>query len=360
MSAFFFGRNWEIDTCWQLLTQGSNLLVLGPRRIGKTQLCRRLLERAERQKWRTAFVDISGCEDETSVVDKIESATNTLLQKIGAFAGRLDVNVEGVGAIKVRSLSWQERGLARFQQLASESQKALIVIDEGPVFLQRLLARDEKAGARWLHAMRDWRESAPHLRVVMAGSIGLNTLAGRFQLTTAINNLKRFHLEAFDSAQTPEMLIAMAAFKGVLFGEGIIDHLMRIVGWHVPHYYDELIEAAKQSARSNQLQTTAQIDAGLARLLNDPGSFLKHWHDRLEDHGKTEAAAMRKLLQQIAVDAAGQPRMHLGQVKNSSIDYYLQLLIDEGYLALNGAGANQRFQFRSGVVRAWWLRWRNS
>ena len=232
-----------------------------------------MLERAERQKWRTAFVDISGCEDETSVVDKIESATNTLLQKIGAFAGRLDVNVEGVGAIKVSSLSWEERGLARFQQLASESQKALIVIDEGPVFLQRLLARDEKAGARWLHAMRDWRESAPHLRVVMAGSIGLNTLAGRFQLTTAINNLKRFHLEAFGSAQTPEMLIAMAAFKGVHFGEGIIDHLMRIVGWHVPHYYDELIEAAKQSARSNQLQTTAQIDAGLARLLNDPGSL---------------------------------------------------------------------------------------
>jgi uncharacterized protein len=356
MSDFFYGRNWEIDECWRLLEQGSNLLILGPRRIGKTQLCRRLLERAEGLKWRTALVDISACEDETGVVDRIESATNTMLQKVSAFVGRLDVNVEGMGSAKLNAQSWEQRGLERFQQLANAKAPALLVIDEGPVFLQRLLARDVKAGARWLHAMRDWRESSPHLRVVMAGSIGLHTLAGRYQLTTAINNLKTFELEAFSSAETPALLTAMASHKQRQLSAEAVQQLMQLVGWHVPHYYDELIDAACQCARATQLDSAAQIDAGLERMLTNPGSFLKHWHDRLSDHGKAEAEAMRKLLHQLARDAAGQSRLSLGQVKNQTTDHHLQLLVDEGYLATTGIAANQHYLFRSGVVRTWWLR----
>lgn len=355
MSNFFYGRSWEIEACWLLLTQGSNLLILGPRRIGKTQLCRRLLERAEGLKWRTAYVDIAGCLDETSVVDKIESSTDTLTQKMGAIAQRVDFNVANIGSAKLNLLPWEQRGLARFQQLAAANAPALLVIDEGPVFLQRLLARDSNAGARWLHAMRDWRESAPHLRVVMAGSIGLHTLAGRYQLTTAINNLKPFPLEAFSSADTPALLAAMAAHKSLQLSPEAVLRLMQLVGWHVPHYYDELIDAAWQCARQTQLDSAAQIDAGLQRMLSNPGSFLKHWHDRLIDHGSAEADAMRKLLHRIALDASGQTRLSLGQVRNKTIDHYLQLLIDEGYLAQSGEGSTQRFQFRSPVVRAWWL-----
>lgn len=356
MSDFFYGRNWEIDECWRLLAQGSNLLILGPRRIGKTQLCRRLLERAEGLRWRTAFVDISACEDETGVVERIEGATDTIWQKLGAFVERLDVNVDGMGSAKLKALTWEQRGLARFQQLANVKEPALLVIDESPVFLQRLLARDIKAGARWLHAMRDWRESSPHLRVVMAGSIGLHTLAGRYQLTTAINNLKTFELEAFSSEDTPSLLEAMASHKRLRLSVDASKHLMQLVGWHVPHYYDELIDAACQSARAKQLDSAAQIDAGLERMLTNPGSFLKHWHDRLSDHGKAEAEAMRKLLHQLASDAAGQTRLSLGQVKNQTIDHHLQLLVDEGYLATTGTGASQHYLFRSGVVRTWWLR----
>jgi uncharacterized protein len=226
------------------------------------------------------------------------------------------------------------------------------------MFLQRLLAHDAKAGARWLHALRDWRESAPHLRVVLAGSIGLNTLAARYQLTTAINNLKPFHLEAFTEADTPAMLAAMAEHKKVVLLDAAQSHLMATVGWHVPHYYDELIDAACQSARAQRLESAAHIEAGLNLLLSTPGSFLTHWHDRLNDHGNAEADAMRKLLRQIAPDPHGKTRASLGPIKATAIDHHLQLLIDEGYIATIGQGPEQRLQFRSGVVRAWWLRWK--
>lgn len=357
MSDFFYGRSSEINECWRLLQQGSNLLILGPRRIGKTQLCRRLLERAEALKWRTALVDIAGCADEAGVVERIETATNTLWQKTSAFVRRLDIKVDGVGSAKLGALSWEQRGLARFQQLASANEKALLVIDEGPVFLQRLLSRDPKAGARWLHAMRDWRESSPHLRIVMAGSIGLNTLARRHGLTTAINNLKPFDLEAFSDLEIAPLLAAMAEYKKLTVESSAAARLMEIVGWHVPHYYDELLDAACQAARCQELTTAAQIDAGLERLLSNAGSFLTHWHDRLSDHGRAEADAMRKLLGQIATAPDGKTRSSLGPIKNQEMDHHLQLLIDEGYLAASGDIATRRFQFRSGVVRAWWLRW---
>ena len=148
----------------------------------------------------------------------------------------------------------------------------------------------------------------------------------------------------------------MAEHKQLQLSPEAVLRLMQLVGWHVPHYYDELIDAASQCARQTQLNTSAQIDAGLERMLSNPGSFLKHWHDRLSDHGKAEAEAMRKLLHQIAPESIGQMRLSLGPIKNQTIDHYLQLLVDEGYLAESRTDISHSFRFRSGVVRNWWLR----
>ena len=77
MSDFFFGREFEIDTCWDALARGESLLVLGPRRIGKTELCRKLVAKATKDGWRAALVDISGAASEDAAIEDIESATHT-------------------------------------------------------------------------------------------------------------------------------------------------------------------------------------------------------------------------------------------------------------------------------------------
>jgi uncharacterized protein len=355
MTAFYFGRDYEINECWRLLTQGRKLLLLGPRRIGKTQLCHQLRARAEQANWPHFFVDIGGCEDEEQVVSLIEQETSNWWQKSVSLLHRSNIKIENVGEMQVQALSWEQRGLARFKNLAAENKPALLVLDEVPVFLQRLLRDNVKRAERWLQAFRSWQQDADHLRLIVAGSIGLNTLTQRHRLTTGINNLLTFTLEAFSDNDAVSLIQALAKHKGRAIAPAAQTRLMEIVGWHVPYYYDELIEASLQARKTAALNDANDVDAGLERLLANAGSFLSHWHDRLSDHGHAEADQLRKMLSRIARAETGCDRATLGGVRDEQIDYFLSLLGDEGYTATSPTNP-QIFVFRSGLVRQWWLR----
>lgn len=355
MSDFFFGREFEIDTCWDALARGESLLVLGPRRIGKTELCRKLVAKATKDGWRAALVDISGAASEDAAIEDIESATHTFLQAAAAIARKVKLTDTGIGNVEVVQTPWTQRGLTRFQSLGNGEAPALLVLDEVPVFVQRLLRADNERGECWLHAFRAWRQLAPSLRIIVAGSIGLNTLAERHRLTTTINDLKPFRLDPFQPAQALELIDAMCRSRNIRIEPSARDHLLAVVGWHVPYYFEQLLDSAQQAIRSRHIAAAADINAGLERLLANNGSFLCHWRDRLDEHGKVEAGHMRAMLGKLAVSADGLPRSRLGSRKDRLIDHHLQLLADEGYIALEDA-STPNYRFRSSLVRLWWQR----
>ena len=301
------------------------------------------------------MVDIGGCVNENAMVETFERETNGWLENMLSVINRTEANIGDYAAkMHVTGLPWAERGAARFRELAKAKAGALLVLDEAPVFLKRLIDTDEKRAEIWLQALRSWRMQNPNLRVVLAGSIAINTLAQRHQFTTAINDLQPFQMEAFTAAQAERFLPELAKHKGKRLGINALVRMLELIGWHVPHYHDMLFEAALQASRTDELDDAAQIDMGLARLLSQNGSFLQHWHDRLLDHGKQEAEAMRVLLKKSAKQPEGVERSQLAPMRDAKVDHYLSLLIDEGYLAARAAGASKHYVFRSELVRRWW------
>jgi predicted AAA+ superfamily ATPase len=59
-----FDRLTETATLWQQLAAGRNLLMLAPRRIGKTVLLNHLLETAPANGFRAILLDVEGLFDE--------------------------------------------------------------------------------------------------------------------------------------------------------------------------------------------------------------------------------------------------------------------------------------------------------
>ncbi len=119
MAEFFFGREWELAELRRLIDERKDILLTGPRRIGKTTLAQHLLADLSAAKWQTALIDIGSCEDETRVVERLESETQQMRQRIFEFLKRARVDIAGYDfELKVSDCSWQERGLDRFRQLA--------------------------------------------------------------------------------------------------------------------------------------------------------------------------------------------------------------------------------------------------
>ena len=51
-----YGRDYELDRLWEHLGQGEHILMLAPRRVGKTSLMLEL-HRAPRENWEALYVD---------------------------------------------------------------------------------------------------------------------------------------------------------------------------------------------------------------------------------------------------------------------------------------------------------------
>ena len=66
----FFGRETAIRSLWDLLSN-HDILLLGPRRIGKTSLARRLMVEARQSGWHAIEVNVASCIDERAFVNKL-------------------------------------------------------------------------------------------------------------------------------------------------------------------------------------------------------------------------------------------------------------------------------------------------
>jgi hypothetical protein len=71
--ANFFNRTEEIAKFWTRL-QTDNLLLLAPRRVGKTSVLRQMNESASLAGFSGIFLDVSDCRDELHFVQRLYSA----------------------------------------------------------------------------------------------------------------------------------------------------------------------------------------------------------------------------------------------------------------------------------------------
>src|ERR1700684_931307 len=69
----FFNRINEMQAFWRNL-ETDNLLLLAPRRVGKTSLLRKMGQDSDTYGFTTVFIDVSDCTDELHFVQRLYGA----------------------------------------------------------------------------------------------------------------------------------------------------------------------------------------------------------------------------------------------------------------------------------------------
>ena len=150
-----YGRDYEIASLWEKLEQGEHILMLAPRRVGKTSLMLEL-RRAPRENWDVIYVDIEGGDDPVDCMAAILAAlaaepryrsrfeafsfSNAVKDVFRHLSASVDTGVLRVELKRAIGREWDHAAdqlTARLTSLPDTGGNLLIIIDELPLLLSR-------------------------------------------------------------------------------------------------------------------------------------------------------------------------------------------------------------------------------
>ncbi len=372
-----FDRRGEIAQLSERIRR-ENVLLLAPRRVGKTSLLTRLRDEIEdTHGFHAVYATAEGIPDELEFLREIcrvvESHT-----KPGS-AARAWKRIEGVvrradeidfAAFKVKLsaaeiASWQSRADELGELLRPLEGHWFYLIDELPIFVLRLLDADEsgrraRSFLEWFRALRQ-KLSVPDANHhwLLAGSIGLDTVASRNDLSATINDLATQRLGPFTQEIASEFLQKLSVGEGVPLKVGCIEYALEKIGWLIPFHLQLLFSKFREiHEQTRRPLGPADVDVAMESLLAERKDF-DGWRERLDrELGATDAAVARAVLTVCARDPAGATPETLRAMNpvvsagaEQRLEFILRALATDGYL-VEHAG---RMRFQSPLLREFWL-----
>lgn len=370
----FFDREQEQARAWRKL-ESSHLLMLAPRRIGKTSLILRLCATARQHARYAVHCSFAKCESESDCIRELFNALATQ-QTIGQ---RTKALFERIKSVKLGELGiewhaataekWRDAGEELGKALSEGEDDWLVCVDELPVFIINLLQQGDEGRRKaraFLYWLRDLRQT--HYRRVkwlLAGSIGLDTLAARLGLSDTINDLEPFPLDAFSEEAARRFLGALAKSYGIALDDSLRAAIVQRVGWPVPYYLQLMFEHLREECLDHsKAPDAAMVEQVFEKLLGmGYRNHFDYWRQRLDEElGQPEAGLAGLLLSQICRSTAGEGRDNLVQVlgtrigdageRDKMLNYLLEVLVSDGYL-MERQG---RYAFRLEWLRVYWQR----
>ena len=376
----FFGREAELEILTTRVRDGNHVLLTGQRRMGKTSIARELGRRLEGEGWVSLFADVEGAtcaEDAIAEIARAAHPVDSLARRLAAGVGQwLRGNVEEAGAstfrVKFRAGldagNWRRHGDRIIQACAECEGPVLLVIDELPIFLQRLCREDD--GVRRVDEFLSWlRRALQALErrspvVVVSGSIGLEPLVARLGIPDRINYLHTYRLGPWSRDTGTACFERLAESYGLQIEDGIADAVFDKLGIGIPHQVQSFFVRLRDFAWMRERDRVTVDDVAevyRTELLGPSGlGDLTHYETRLAD---ALDDGRRRIAMEILAEAAVQgvftadARRALERLYTALFDdaparvtEVLDLLEHDSYLDRGPDGHG----FSSSLLKDWW------
>lgn len=376
----FYGRAEEVNRLAQM-TETDHILLLAPRRVGKTSLLLQLESSLPAGGPVTGvYVSVGGVLGELEFVRAlIEAAAATpagkplrpgFLRRWWQRRGRQvkSVGVAG-GTVELESTAtgWQEQADLAFKDLLAIDTTWLLMIDELPNMVLALTEADPtgaraRAFLQWFRAIRQHPAGATKLRFILAGSVGLDSVTRRFAVSAAINDLRGWRLGPFDIETADALLAELASTYGIDLAPELRVHICAHAEWLIP-YHLQIIFGALRERVGTRTPSMSDIDDAVNALLGQRHYF-NPWDERLGAAvGRPHDQHARSLLTACTTDGAGVTMATLRHAlikgipdaaeREKAISWILDVLVNDGYLVADG----DRWRFRSGLLKRYWQRY---
>jgi len=381
-----YGREDLIDHLWRQI-QGNNILLLAPRRFGKTGVMNHVLNKP-RDGFLPVYLELEDVDAPAEFVwrlvrellshSRLRSALGTVRRLPGAVADWFKETFDEAGfeGAKVKfkdAISENWRDVAR--RLVVELEKAeptlIFIFDELPSMLENIREKqgDDEAleFLAWFRSVRLQRkDTLRRHRFIVGGSIGIDHILRTLNAPDKLNDFERLYVEPISGEDAVRLATDLAESMEVETDDERIHDLLDLIGPHVPYFihlfFSQLGQLPLAKRRSLTRKTLEEVYR--QRVL---GPTCKHYFDhyrlRLGRYGKRnerralavlQAVASRRTVSESALYDVYQKPSKVG----ASERHFKELMADlqcEWYLVLDSH--TNEYYFMVNVMRDWWQRW---
>ena len=371
-----FGRESELRRLWSELARGNHLLMLAPRRVGKTSLMLEL-QRNPTDNWDVIFINVEGSSGAADLMAAIiaELAQHEHYRRwfeALPFWQNMKKASESIKSIGPKALrielpgamgrNWDRAMDQLVPRLAGvpDDRHLLIIVDELPILIARLLqSEDGRSEAELLLAKLRHLRQANSLRgkvqMLLGGSIGLEGVVRRAGLSASINDIAQFRLESWDASTAMQFLERVGCHSKFALDRDAIRQVLTLLADPVPYHVQLFFSAIHNtcSGDASRISPTVIEQCFAERLTGESGtSHLDHYAERLADifdHRELEAA--QEILGLACGAESGIAVEDLGEAPTPKRTALRELKAD-GYLDEQDG----RIAFRSNLLRIWWCK----
>lgn len=368
--ANFFGREKSVEDFWREMDNGNNLLLVSPRRLGKTSLMRHV-EANPQEGWTVVFSNLEG---KTSAVSAITEIISKLRQKGGlgeriatSFLKAIDgAEVQGFGlSAKIRKAAqddWDNLS-TQFENAIAEATKnddrLILIVDEFPIIIEKLFSNPDTAGeaVSLLQLFRKIRTDTSledRFRMVVGGSIGLKPVLRRNKATADANDLKAFRIGPWPKETALAFMGEIAASGELVLSCELQEEVLLRTGQEpIPYHLQTVLDGLISLEKQDEEITVGDVEAVWRTAIGDVE--LDHYRERLDSVLEgDEVALAEEILAKIVKDG---PQVRatltdtLGESKPAKAA--LRMLMEDGYLA-EETGVDPVVGFANPMLAEFW------
>lgn len=374
-----FDRDTDSTKLWAYFSKGRNVLMLAPRRIGKTVLLNRLRNESEAKGYRAIVLDVQGFREEKAFFQQMCAVIQEELgfgaSVLTTFTERLRQTFKGSDSANgdwrqlLLNTDWREfaRHLLSHLNNDKEGKPWLVLLDEIPIFALALLETHGMQRVHdFLYTLRQFRQAYPNVRWLFTGSIGMDTVARRHSIEGALNDFEPYPLKPFSEDIALQFLNHVANVNGRQMASTAAHHIVMRLGWLSPYYLEKIAEeASHQTAVGKTIEVPCADEAVESMLGLDKRTYWSTWREHLDrNFSDPEQTHLFSLLATVARSPDGHVshdallgELNRGEpVSVSQLRAYLDTLEADGYLIVCDHSPNCH-RFRMGLLRDWWLRY---
>jgi hypothetical protein len=370
-------RHAERANLRQRLLSGASILMLAPRRIGKTWLLRKVEEDMTAEGWLCILVDVEGkqTEDEfllelCNAIEKKQGLGKRLLAHLTQRFKQVSLDAKGgslhevVGKIDARAFLE-----TLVESLNAEPIRTLILVDEIALFVLEMVRQNPEATSALLYHLRKLQQSYTKVQWFLTGSVGLDVVTQRYGMTGALLDYDSFALDPFTPASArsyvEELCAAQVVPNPFTLSDDGFDQLVQELGWLSPYYLRQialLIKPSQPASPAAGLPIATRDDvARAAQELLSPQRRMHFaaWREHIvKNFEPAETVLLWSILDIASESSLGEIEATLlirldqkGQkVTVNDLRDALNSLSNDGYLV----GKDRRWRFQSELLRRFW------
>lgn len=376
----FYQRSREVEKVTRALSNGNNIQITAPRRVGKTSILWFLLDNSIEER-HYVYVDTESVADASHFYKKIlegivndpkissslklksglEDKTNRIFQKIKSiklFNAALEFNQEAT----VRD--YYEEFLHFLTAYASvEDAELVLLIDEFPQTIENIRNKDTEAAVNFLQRKRELRIDpviSRKVRFIYTGSIGLNQTVSSINATATINDLASIEVEPLSEQEAIDLFGKLLAYNSRMLHPGAVSALKDILQWYIPFHIQLIVQEIIQATQAHTEITAEIVENAIEELLSlRHKNHFDHYYSRLRTHFKNGAFKYADaLLKALAEKRLLNKRdcLELAAQYEQEADYrqIIENLMYDGYIHFNTAQGV--YLFNSPILKRWWER----